>query len=95
MDLTVRDAPERDRYEALTADGTVAGFSDYRPLDGAVMVTHTEVDPAHEGTGVASALVRGLLDDLREQGMAVVPRCPFLRGWLAGHAEYADLVRDH
>ena len=28
----------------------------------------------------------------RERGLAVHPDCPFVRGWIAKHPEYVDLV---
>ena len=29
---------------------------------------------------------------LRSQGATVVPQCPFVRGWIERHPDYADLV---
>jgi uncharacterized protein len=99
-DLVVQDAPERERYEATTG-GEVAGFSRYErgepDEDGRgeapFVFTHTEVDEAYEGQGVGGTLVRGALDDVRRRGAQVVPRCPFVRSWIARHPDYQDLVR--
>jgi predicted GNAT family acetyltransferase len=92
MDLTVVDAPAARRYEARFGED-VAGFTEYT-LDGdRIIFTHTEVDKAYEGEGIGGALARGALDDARARGLAVVPRCPFIRGWIARHPDYADLVR--
>lgn len=45
-----------------------------------------------EGRGVAGRLVRDALDDVRSQGRAVLPVCPFVTGWIRRHeAEYGDL----
>jgi predicted GNAT family acetyltransferase len=90
MDLAVRDRHERQRYEADLA-GRRVGFSAYRP-DGPVTVfTHTEVEPSCEGRGVATALVRAALDDVREHGGTVRPKCKFVAGFLDRHPEYSDL----
>jgi hypothetical protein len=87
----VRDNTERHRFE-LDADGHVA-FSNYQ-RDGAVItIMHTEVPKELSGKGVGSALARGLLDIARAQGLKVVPRCPFVAGYIAKHAEYADLMK--
>jgi predicted GNAT family acetyltransferase len=57
--------------------------------------THTEVDAAFEGMGVASAIARTSLDAIRADGVyAVVPICPFYASWIKKHPDYADLV-DH
>jgi len=29
---------------------------------------------------------------VRERGLAVVPRCAFIRGWIQRHPDYEDLV---
>ncbi|KOX10247.1 GNAT family N-acetyltransferase [Nocardiopsis sp. NRRL B-16309] len=87
----VVDARERRRYE-ITADGKVAGFAEYILTDGLVTFTHTEVDPAFEGRGLGGALVRAALDDVRSRGLKVLPLCPFVKGWIQRHRDYADLV---
>jgi uncharacterized protein len=91
MELNVVDAPEAGRYEARVGDD-VAGFAEYTLDGGRIVFTHTEVKPEYEGEGVGSSLARGALDDARARGLAVVPRCPFIRGWIARHPAYADLV---
>ncbi|OLT29332.1 GNAT family N-acetyltransferase [Nocardiopsis sp. CNR-923] len=92
MDLTVVDAPERSRYEA-SADGRVVGFSAYHLIEeGVLALPHVEVESAFEGRGVASALVRESLDDIRARDLKVVPICPFVRAFLKRHPAYGDLV---
>jgi uncharacterized protein len=91
MDIEVREAPERQRYEAVV-DGTVAGFAVYRDYRGVRVFTHTEVLPAFEGRGVGTALARGALDQVRASGLTVVAQCPFIRSYIERQPEYADLV---
>lgn len=90
-DVTVRDAPDRGRFEALL-DDRVVGYSQYRLRERAIEFLHTEVADVAEGMGVGSRLVRGALDAAREDGLRVVPRCPFVASYIDGHPEYADLV---
>lgn len=79
------------RYEAY--DGaTLAGFAAYIPARDMVVFSHTEVDPSYEGRGVGSALARAGLDDARDQGLKVMPLCPFIHAWIGRHREYVDLV---
>ena len=87
------DNESLERYE-LRADGEVLGFAAYRlRYDGAVVFTHTEIDEAHEGRGLGGRLARGALEDVRAAGRAVVPRCPFIKGYIDRHPEFQDLVR--
>lgn len=79
------------RFE-LTVDGHTAVA--YYKLDGSVVsFIHTEVPPELGGKGVGSRLVQGALDQIRAEGMKVIPVCPFVKAWITGHPEYRDLVQ--
>lgn len=91
MHVMVQDNPARRRFEVLV-DGKLGGFAQYRVRDGAVVMTHTEIDPVHRGTGVGEQLARATLDQLRERGERVVPQCPFFARFVEANPQYADLV---
>lgn len=91
VQVEVKDAPERDRYEAWVGEN-LAGFLDYGRHDRTLVLIHTEVDERFEGLGVGSQLVRSVLDQARAEGLLVNPRCPFVARWLARHPEYLDVV---
>lgn len=89
----MRDNPDDQQFEAYV-DGRLAGFSAYVADRHTINVVHTEVDDAYEGQGVGSALVRQMLDQLRERdGVRVTASCPFVRSWMRKHPEYLDLAR--
>jgi predicted GNAT family acetyltransferase len=87
----VRDNPEQRRYE-ITVGDELTGFVRYVRRGGRAYFVHTEIDPKLEGGGLGSALARGALDAQRELGEQVVPLCPFIRGFVERHPEYADVV---
>lgn len=92
MSLQIRDNTEEHRYEALI-DGRLAGFIQYRLQDGRMTMVHTEVEPAYEGHGVGSELAKVALEDVRERGLKVVPRCPFIARYVRRQPDlYLDLV---
>ena len=90
-DIRVVDTPERSRFE-VRVDGEVAGFTEYRRRPGLISFVHTPIDPRFEGHGLGSQLVRAALSDARSEGLSVLPFCPFVRGYVARHTEYVDLV---
>jgi uncharacterized protein len=85
------DVPDQHRYE-VRLDGVVAGSVVYHRIGGRIYLVHTEVDPAFEGKGIGSALAKGVLDAERAAGEPVVPLCPFIRGYIDRHPDYADVV---
>ena len=90
MASNVRDNTERNRFE-LDADGHIA-FSNYKRANGVLTILHTEVPKALEGRGIGSALIRGVLDTARSQGLKVITVCPFAKTYIERHPEYADLL---
>ncbi|WP_326595475.1 GNAT family N-acetyltransferase [Streptomyces sp. NBC_01803] len=107
MGHRVVDNPERSRFEIFegvsegvsedasedgNAGGELAGFAEYHLSEGEIAFIHTEIDSRFEGRGLAGALARAALDAARERGLAVLPYCPFIRGWIGKHPEYTELV---
>ena len=91
MQLKTTDNPERSRFE-LYADDVFAGYADYRLRPSAMSLPHTEVQPRFRGRGLASALIRDVLESARSRGLAVLPFCPFVSDFIRRNAEYLPLV---
>ena len=92
MDTAIQNNKEQSRYELLVGEEAVAGVVEYREKDDLVELTHTEVDQSYEGEGLGSQLARAVLDNLRNEGRAVIPSCKFINSYLKRHPEYAGLV---
>jgi predicted GNAT family acetyltransferase len=92
VELQVTDNPGESRFE-IRAGGELAGFVQYHLRGSQIALIHTETDDRFRGHGLASQLVRETLDAARERHLTVLPYCPFVRSWIAGHPEYADLIR--
>ena len=80
------------RYE-LVVDGHLAATY-YKIEGGVITFIHTEVPPELGGQGVGSQLVKGALDQVRADGLKVIPQCPFVKAYIGKHPEYADLLED-
>jgi uncharacterized protein len=93
METTVRDVADADRYEIRDGD-RLLGIAAYQLRGDQIRFIHTEVNPDAGENGLGSRLVRAALDDVRGRGLQVVPLCPFVRGWIERHPDYADLVAE-
>jgi uncharacterized protein len=91
MATEVTDNIAQGRYE-LHVDGELAGIETYRIYHDTITFLHTEVADAFTGRGLASHLIRYVLDDARTRGLQVVPRCPLVAAYIEHHPEYGDLV---
>lgn len=86
----VRDDDAR-RY-SLVVDGELAGFVQYRQRGQVLDLFHTEIQPALQGRGLGTELVRRTLGAVREQGRLIVPSCPMIESYLADHPADRDLI---
>jgi len=86
----VRQNTALNRYEMDVAGGTALAF--YRLKDGIMAFTHTEVPAPLRGRGIGSQMMHGVLQDVRTQGLKVIPRCPFVGDFIDRHPEYTDLL---
>lgn len=89
---TVTNNADQSRFEIHTADGRLAGFTQYRSRGAGRDFFHTEVKDEFEGQGIGSKLARGALDATRSEGLQVIATCPFIKGWIEKHPDYQDLL---
>jgi predicted GNAT family acetyltransferase len=80
----------QQRYE-LTVDGHLAATY-YKVSEGVITFVHTEVPPELGGKGIGSRLIRGALDQVRADGLKVIPECPFVKAFIEKNAPYQDLL---
>lgn len=84
--------PGHNRY-VVHYDDEIVGFASYRELADGVHFNHTVVDQAHQGSGVASQLVRFALDDFdRTSKLPLIPDCSYVAAWLNRHTDYQHLT---
>jgi predicted GNAT family acetyltransferase len=86
----IRQNDARNRYEFDVDGGEALAF--YRLADGVMTFTHTEVPAPLRGRGLGSQMMRAVLQDVRAQGLKVVPRCPFVADYIRRNPEFTDLL---
>lgn len=87
----VIDNRSEHRFE-LNVDGHIAAAY-YKRAGNVITFNHTEVPAELGGKGIGSKLVKGALDQVRADGLKVVAQCPFVKGWIDKHPDYADLLK--
>jgi len=80
----------RHRFESATEAGTA--IAEYVRDDDTITFTHTQVPSELEGMGIGSSLARAALEHARDEGLQVVPRCPFIAAYIQEHDEFAPLL---
>lgn len=83
---------EKKRFE-WEVEGKTA-FIDYiLNNQNEIFLTHTEVPRELEGKGIASKLVKAVLDYIKEEEWTLYPTCPFVAAYIKKHEEYQSLVK--
>ena len=80
------------RFTARTGSG-IAYISYERPDEQTIDLQHTVVPEADRGQGVGASLVEAAFSHAQENGLRVIPTCPFVKAWLEKHPEYQAAVK--
>jgi predicted GNAT family acetyltransferase len=91
MNNPVSNNPALHRFE-LAVDGHIAATY-YELAGGVITFVHTEVPSELGGKGIGSKLIQGALDQVRAAGLKVIAQCPFVKGWIGKHPDYANLLQ--
>ena len=92
VDFAVINNEEAGIYVAIVGEREIAGMPYSLVGDDRIVLLATSVFPEFREQGVATELIRRVLDDVRAQGKTVTIMCPIVRTFVEHHAEYADLV---
>lgn len=91
-DITVAHNTNTNRFET-DLDGYPAVVEYMLARPNTIVFTHTEVAPEIEGRGVAAQIARAGLEYAREQGLEVMPLCPFVATYIRRHPEYREILK--
>lgn len=89
--MQIRYEAEHCRSAAYDGERRV-GVAEFDVQDGRWVITHTEVDPAHGGQGIARRLVEVLIEAARHDRAKIVPVCSYAEKMMRGKEAYADVL---
>jgi predicted GNAT family acetyltransferase len=79
-------------YEAIAGDTVIGGLTYNVVSENRRVLVAAAVFPEYRGQGVATELIRRVLDDVRTRGITVTILCPIVWTFIDRNPEYADLV---
>ncbi len=91
--MQIRYEVEHGRSAAYDGENRV-GIAEFEDADGRWVITHTEVDPAYGGQGIARRLIEEVIAAARRDGAKIVPLCSYADKMMRRTDEYADVLAD-
>ena len=86
---------EPEHFRSAAYDGeTRVGVAEIEDTHGCWVITHTEVDPAYGGQGIARRLIEEVVAEARRAGKKIVPLCSYAEKLMRGKEAYADVLAD-
>ncbi|MGD1221886.1 GNAT family N-acetyltransferase [Streptomyces krungchingensis] len=92
FDFDVVNDEETGVYEAKAGDTDVAGLAYRAASENRLVLLATSVLPEFRNQGIATELIRRVLDDVRAQRKTVTITCPVVRTFIERNPAYADLI---
>jgi hypothetical protein len=82
---------ERGQFDAVVG-GNRALITYRSNREGKIFLVLTETDAPLEGTDVTEKLILHVFDHIRENGMRMIPICPYIKTYLKRHTKHMDIV---
>ncbi len=90
--ITVVFEPEQNR-SAACINGKHVGECEYSVEGNIWSITHTGVDPAYGGRGIAKMLVLKVIGEARKQHVRIIPVCSYADRMMTGKEEFSDVLK--
>lgn len=91
---TLIDRPELKRFE-LEIEGETAYVEYIINKVDVIYLTHTEVPQTLEGKGVASEMIKSVLNEIKSRELKLIPICPFVTSYLMRHPEWKSMLDEN
>ncbi|MGA0568015.1 GNAT family N-acetyltransferase [Rathayibacter sp. KR2-224] len=89
--IAVVNEEESQVYTAIVGDTAVGGVT-YSRVGDRLVLQAAAVYPEFRGQGIATEMIRQVLDDVRSHGEKVTNLCPIVRTFVDKHPQYEDVI---
>ena len=84
---------EPEHFRSAAYDGeTRVGVAEIEDTRGCWVITHTEVDPAYGGQGIARRLIEEIIHAARRQGKKIIPVCSYAEKLMTRNDAYRNVL---
>ncbi len=83
MDYQLIDNKTNNQYEFHLGEFTPK--VEYYKTGDKIYLTHVEVPVQLQGKGIGNILVNEVLEDIKQNGLSLVPLCPFVSAYIKRH----------
>jgi predicted GNAT family acetyltransferase len=81
---------KENQFEMVVAGSTA--IIEFKEFPGKIALIHTEVPPAIEGKGVATAIIEKALNYIEQNNLKLIPLCPVVVAYVKRHPEWNRIV---
>ena len=72
--------------------GRQIGECEFSPSEKIWIISHTGVEPAYEGKGIARKLVLKVIEAARAKGVKILPVCSYAKKLMTGKEDFKDVL---
>ena len=87
-----RESDTRGMFYMEDESGIVSQLTYAKKENGVMLVDHTETRKSLEGKGLASLVLKHVINYARENNFKIDPLCPFVEVQFEMHPEYNDVL---
>lgn len=92
MEIRHTESDTKGIFEVIEEGEKVGEMSYSKAGTEKIIIDHTEVDSSQNGKGLGKKLVDAGVAFARENGLKIIPLCPFAKRVLTGSDKYADVL---
>ena len=89
-ELQVKNNTEHHRFEVDLGDDLA--YIEYAHFKKYLVIMHTFVPLSHRGQGIASRMIKQVLEYIKANNIPIIVYCPAVNKYIDSHPEYRDLV---
>lgn len=93
MPSVVHDTASR-RFQISDQDSIAAEMTYVASSPSLYIIDHTFVNPAYRGQGLGDLLLEAAVQHARENGIKIMPLCPFAKGRFQQRSELSDVLHN-